>query len=95
MFCCSVFLLLPARHPLFPPPPSPNINSQRTRTMVMLVTAEDVDFLERACAQDETPAVVEAICSCKFSADVCRVGSVVIVTLTCHDGSKRGQKRCF
>eukprot|EP00903_Cladosiphon_okamuranus_P017702 g16301.t1 len=40
---------------------------------VMLLTAEGVDLLERACAEDETPAVVEAICSCKSSADVRRV----------------------
>lgn len=51
---------------------------------MMVLTAEDVDLLERACAEDETPAVVAAMCSCMFSSDVCRVGGGV-VTLTDHD----------
>ena len=59
--------------------------------MVVPLTAEDVDFLERACAEDETPAAVEAICSCKFSTDVCRVGSIA----TRNDNSQRGQERLF
>ncbi|CAN0215307.1 unnamed protein product [Pylaiella littoralis] len=40
----------------------------------MILSADEVDLLERACAKDETtPALVETICSCKSSADLCQV----------------------
>jgi len=40
-----------------------------------MLSAEDVTCLERLCAEDETPAIVKAISSCKSSADVCRVSA--------------------
>lgn len=56
--------------------------SQRTAVMHRLLhrplKAEEVDLLQTACAEDDTPAAVQAICSCKLSVDVCRVGAEML-----------------
>lgn len=76
----QLYTLLPCTRDSPDPPPNQK----------MILSADEVDLLERACAKDETtPALVETICSCKSSADLCQVGVVVEHTRNAGFGHSR------